>query len=80
MPNSTTRSSSPPVYVPGSMSSGSMPGSMSSAAVSRAEGDWPAFIEKTMETVEDYARREPWTFAAWVFGVGFVLGWKLKPW
>lgn len=40
----------------------------------------PAFIEKSMAQVESYARREPWTFAAWVFGVGFVLGWKLKPW
>jgi hypothetical protein len=40
----------------------------------------PSFIENTMEAIEDYARREPWTFAAWVFGVGFVLGWKLKPW
>ena len=37
-------------------------------------------IEETMEGIETYARREPWAFAAWVFGVGFVLGWKLKPW
>lgn len=71
MPNSTTRSSSPSVYVPSSMSS---------AAVSGEEGNWPAYIKKTMETVEEYARKEPWTFAAWVFGVGFVLGWKIKPW
>jgi hypothetical protein len=40
----------------------------------------PPFIERTMAQIEDYARREPWTFAMWVFGVGFVLGWKLKPW
>jgi hypothetical protein len=70
MPNSMTTSqspSAPPLYVPGSRG----------ASVA---AEWPAYIEKTMETIEDYARREPWTFAAWVFGVGFVLGWKLKPW
>jgi hypothetical protein len=33
-----------------------------------------------MESLEDYARAEPWAFAGWVFGIGFILGWKLKPW
>ena len=33
-----------------------------------------------MAGIENYARREPWTFATCVFGVGFILGWKLKPW
>jgi hypothetical protein len=39
-----------------------------------------AQIERSMEAVEDYARTKPWSFAMWVFGAGFVLGWKLKPW
>jgi hypothetical protein len=43
-------------------------------------GALPAFLEQTLGSLEDYARREPWAFAGWVFGVGFILGWKLKPW
>lgn len=27
-----------------------------------------------------YARQKPGTVALWCFGVGFILGWKLKPW
>lgn len=28
----------------------------------------------------NYARQNPGTAALWCFGVGFILGWKLKPW
>jgi hypothetical protein len=28
----------------------------------------------------DYARERPEVAALWCFGIGFVLGWKLKPW
>lgn len=27
-----------------------------------------------------YAREKPEVVAMWCFGVGFILGWKLKPW
>ena len=27
-----------------------------------------------------YARAKPEVVAMWSFGIGFVLGWKLKPW
>ncbi len=27
-----------------------------------------------------YAREKPGVVALWFLGVGFVLGWKLKPW
>ena len=27
-----------------------------------------------------YARERPEVVAMWAFGVGFILGWKLKPW
>lgn len=37
-------------------------------------------LERGVELIEDYARREPWAFAGWAFGIGFVLGWRLKPW
>jgi hypothetical protein len=30
--------------------------------------------------VREYARQKPEVAALWCFGIGFVLGWKLKPW
>ena len=30
--------------------------------------------------MREYARQKPDVVALWCFGVGFVLGWKLKPW
>ena len=27
-----------------------------------------------------YARERPEVCALWCFGIGFILGWKLKPW
>ena len=33
-----------------------------------------------VEYLTDYARDNPGTAALWCLGVGFVLGWKLKPW
>ncbi len=71
MPNSTTKSTT---------SGLTFPGSAGSPAALSEEGTLHAYIERVMEGIEDYARREPWSFATWVFGVGFVLGWKLKPW
>ncbi len=28
----------------------------------------------------EYARERPEQAALWCFGIGFILGWKLKPW
>jgi len=33
-----------------------------------------------IEYLTDYARENPGNAALWCLGVGFVLGWKLKPW
>ncbi len=33
-----------------------------------------------IEYISDYARENPETAALWCFGIGFILGWKLKPW
>jgi hypothetical protein len=33
-----------------------------------------------VECVTDYARANPGYAALWCIGIGFVLGWKLKPW
>lgn len=33
-----------------------------------------------VEYVKAYARENPGTAALWCFGIGFVVGWKMKPW
>jgi hypothetical protein len=33
-----------------------------------------------VEYLKMYARERPEVAALWCFGIGFVLGWKLKPW
>ena len=33
-----------------------------------------------MHYLREYARARPEVAALWCFGIGFVLGWKLKPW
>lgn len=33
-----------------------------------------------MRYAREYARENPEAAALWCLGVGFVLGWKLKPW
>ncbi len=37
-------------------------------------------IHSVVHCLEDYARARPLSFAMWTFGIGFALGWKLKPW
>jgi hypothetical protein len=37
-------------------------------------------IHSVVGSLEDYARARPLSFAMWTFGIGFALGWKLKPW
>ena len=32
------------------------------------------------ECFREYSREHPGVVALWCLGVGFVLGWKLKPW
>ena len=36
--------------------------------------------QDVIQYLTDYAREKPGTAALWCLGVGFVLGWKLKPW
>jgi hypothetical protein len=33
-----------------------------------------------MEYLREYARENPEATALWCLGIGFILGWKLKPW
>jgi len=37
-------------------------------------------VEDMLAYLRDYAREKPDVAALWCFGIGFVLGWKLKPW
>ena len=40
-------------------------------------------MEPTQDIVDylkEYARERPEVAALWCFGLGFVIGWKLKPW
>ena len=33
-----------------------------------------------LDHVRSYAKENPVAFGFWALGVGFVLGWRLKPW
>jgi hypothetical protein len=33
-----------------------------------------------VQYLTEYVRKNPGSTALWCMGVGFVLGWKLKPW
>jgi len=57
------------------------PRDMAEASHSEMEGNWfEGTIRSVTASVEDYAHREALKFAAWVFGIGLLLGWKMKPW
>jgi hypothetical protein len=54
---------------------------MTRASHAGMEGNWmEATLRSVAESLEDYAREKPLAFAACAFGIGFILGWKLKPW
>jgi hypothetical protein len=52
------------------------------SSMSRASGDRSIRkpTQDLLEYLRDYAREKPDVAALWCFGIGFVLGWKLKPW
>jgi hypothetical protein len=33
-----------------------------------------------IDYLKEYAREKPEVAALWCFGLGFIMGWKLKPW
>lgn len=37
-------------------------------------------FEDALDRLNRYARHNPTAFGLWALGIGFVLGWKLKPW
>ena len=36
--------------------------------------------DAAIECMKQYAQERPEVVTLWAFGIGFVLGWKLKPW
>ncbi len=56
------------------------PDDMTQAIRSPRHARFESFAEDRLEQLKDYARDEPFKFALWAFGIGFVLGWRLKPW
>lgn len=42
--------------------------------------DKQSAVEMAMDCYRTYAREKPERVALWALGIGFVLGWKLKPW
>jgi len=36
--------------------------------------------DAALTSFREYARSQPETVALWCIGIGFILGWKLKPW
>ena len=37
-------------------------------------------VPDLIDYAKEYARQKPEVAALWCLGIGFVLGWKLKPW
>ena len=37
-------------------------------------------VDDFVEYLTSYARQNPGTAALWCFGLGFIVGWRLKPW
>ncbi|GAC1466437.1 MAG: hypothetical protein NVSMB9_06990 [Isosphaeraceae bacterium] len=56
------------------------PSDMTRAASFSDVGNLEHIAADALEHLQDYARAKPMSFGLWALGIGFVLGWKLKPW
>ncbi|HUG66519.1 MAG TPA: hypothetical protein VMM76_02130 [Pirellulaceae bacterium] len=45
-----------------------------------AGDDQLSAFDTAMDCFRQYTKERPETVALWALGIGFVLGWKLKPW
>ena len=64
-----------------------MTSSTEESTVPEAQNETPLRTEVPAETIKgvcahfsEYGRQRPGIVALWCLGIGFVLGWKLKPW
>jgi hypothetical protein len=72
MPNTST--TSPARVASGSQEHYDFPSDMSN------EQEGFAAFENALDYLRTYGRENPESLALWCLGIGFVLGWKLKPW
>lgn len=52
-------------------------------AAAKQDIDFSDEVEIARDVVDylkEYAREKPEVAALWCLGIGFILGWKLKPW
>jgi hypothetical protein len=56
------------------------PSDMLRAADFPAMGNLEHMAGDALDGLRDYARQNPVSVGLWALGIGFVLGWKLKPW
>ena len=56
------------------------PADMARAASFPEAGTFEHIASDTLDRLKDYARKNPTAFGLWAMGIGFALGWKLKPW
>ena len=56
------------------------PADMMRAADSPGMGTMENMANDALDHMKQFARENPTTFAFYALGIGFILGWKLKPW
>ena len=59
---------------------GEFPLDMRRAAEHPEMGSFESMAYGAVDSVREYIRREPEKAALWALGIGFILGWRLKPW
>jgi ElaB/YqjD/DUF883 family membrane-anchored ribosome-binding protein len=47
---------------------------------SSSQGELSSQCQSFVDHLKQFCQENPGTAAAWCFGIGFVLGWRLKPW
>jgi len=56
------------------------PADMKRAAESPDMGAVESMANEAVDRMKQFAREQPTTFALYALAIGFILGWKLKPW
>jgi hypothetical protein len=56
------------------------PPDMTRAADFPQMGSLEKMANDVVDRVKNYACEQPVSFGLWALGVGFIIGWKLKPW
>lgn len=42
--------------------------------------DFETMVDEVTASVVNYSKRQPKVVAAGIFALGFIVGWKIKPW